>query len=70
MKIKLINKASLQLGAVTSSVYLMSSVCPCCGKPTMACVAGAGGALFVGGAVVALRQAVVFLNSRKKGGQE
>ncbi len=66
MKIKLPDKASLQLGAIASSAYLMSAVCPFCGRPAMGCGVGVGGALLVGGGMVALRQAGCFLSSKKK----
>ncbi len=58
MKIKLFDKVSFQLGAIGSSVYLMSAVCPCCGKPTMTCAVGVGGSVLVGGAFMIGRAAV------------
>lgn len=51
MKLNFFEKSSLRLGVVASSLYLTASVCPCCGRPSAGCLAGLGGALFLGGGV-------------------
>lgn len=48
MKKKLLDKNSLQMGIISSSVYLTASVCPCCGKPSAGCLSGLAGAFFLG----------------------
>ncbi len=64
MKQHFFDKSSVQLGVISSSFYLTSSVCPCCGRPSVGCLSGLGGALLLGGGVWGINLLRVYFRNK------
>lgn len=64
MKLNFFEKSSVRLGIVASSLYLTASVCPCCGRPSLGCFTGLGGALFLGGGVWGVNSVRLYLKNK------
>ena len=64
MKKLFLDKSSVQLGVISSSLYLTSSVCPCCGRPSVGCLSGLGGAILIGGGVWGVNLLSLYLGNK------